>query len=82
MQLKKNIAISETGFLFNPTSGDSYSLNPIGKYILDLLQEGKDYETIKREILEDYITDEDTFEKDYYDFINMLKSFKLIENGQ
>lgn len=81
MQLKKNIAISETGFLFNPTSGDSYSLNPIGKFILNHIQEGKDYENIKKEVLDEYITDEDTFEKDYYDFINMLKSFKLIDNG-
>ena len=81
MQLKKNIAISETGFLFNPTTGDSYSLNPIGKCILNHLQEGKDYEKIKNEVLEEYSTDSDTFEKDYYDFINMLKSFKLIDNG-
>lgn len=81
MHLKKNIAISETGFLFNPTTGDSYSLNPIGQFILNLSQEGKDYEAIKNEILNEYVTDEDTIEKDYYDFVAMLKSFKLIDNG-
>ena len=81
MNLKKNIAISETGFLFNPTSGDSYSLNPIGKEIVTLLQENKTYEEVKTKILSAYSTDNDTFEKDYYDFITMLKNYKLIENA-
>jgi hypothetical protein len=81
MNLKKNIAISETGFLFNPTSGDSYSLNPIGKEIVTLLQENKTYEEVKTKILSGYATDNDTFEKDYYDFISMLKNYKLIENA-
>ena len=34
MRLKKNIAVSDSGFVFNPTTGDSYSLNPVGKEIL------------------------------------------------
>jgi hypothetical protein len=41
MKLKKDIAISDSGFLFNPSSGDSYSLNPIGVEILKLMQEKK-----------------------------------------
>ena len=41
MKLKKNIAISESGFVFDPTSGESFSLNPIAIEILNMLKEGK-----------------------------------------
>ena len=41
MKLKKNIAISETGFIFNPSSGDSYSTNPIGLEIINLMKNNK-----------------------------------------
>ena len=44
MKLKKNIAISDSGFLFNPSTGDSYSVNPIGTEIIELLKEGKEDE--------------------------------------
>ena len=39
--LKKNIAVSESGFVFNPTSGDSFSLNTVGTEILKLMKDGR-----------------------------------------
>ncbi len=30
MNVKKDIAISDSGFVFDPTTGESYSVNPIG----------------------------------------------------
>ena len=80
MRVKRNIAISDSGFLFNPSSGDSYSVNPIGLEIFTLLKDGKDQEDVKAYILEHYETDSDSFEKDFYDFSVMLKNYKLIEN--
>ena len=37
MKIKKNIALSDTGFVFNPGNGDSFSVNPIGLEILKIL---------------------------------------------
>ena len=37
MKLKKNIAVSETGFLFDPNTGESYNLNNTGQLIIKLL---------------------------------------------
>ena len=68
MQLKKNIAISDSGFLFNPSTGDSYSVNPIGREIIELLKEEKEDDVIISEILSKYMIDKDTIEKDLYDF--------------
>lgn len=78
MKLKKDIAISDSGFLFNPSSGDSYSLNPIGVEILKLMQEKKSDDEIVTKLLQDFTIDKDTVEKDLYDFKMMLTSYKLI----
>ncbi len=75
---KKELAISETGFVFDPTTGDSYSMNAVGSVILTMLNEGKIKEEIEAEVTEKYDVDSATFENDYYDFIKMLSSFNLI----
>lgn len=77
--LKKNIAISDSGFVFNPSTGDSFSLNPVGLDILGFLKEGKSEEDIKSTIQAWYDIDRDTMDKDYYDFLKMLGQHKLLE---
>ena len=77
---KKNIAISETGFIFNPSTGDSFTLNPIGIEILLFLKDKKKYEEIAETMLKKYDVDAITFEKNYYDFIQMLRNNNLLEN--
>ncbi len=79
MRILKNIALSDTGFLFNPSTGDSYSVNEIGQEIINLFQEGKDDEEIIEIILENYRIDKSSVEKDLYDFKNMLLAYKLAE---
>lgn len=80
MKLKKNIAISETGFVFDPNSGDSFTLNSIGKEILEQFQDGKSKSDISYNILNKYEVDEFTFERNYEDFIAMLNHFNLLDN--
>ena len=80
MNLKKNIAVSDSGFIFNPDTGESFTANPIGLEILDLLKEGLEFEAVRKKILEKYKSDKDTIEKDYHDFINMLNQYSLIEH--
>lgn len=81
MSIKKNLALSDTGFVFNPSTGDSYSVNPIGLEILRLLKENKSEKEIIRQLLQNYQTDLETVEKDYYDFIQGLEQLKLIEHN-
>ncbi|MBC8147398.1 MAG: PqqD family protein [Bacteroidetes bacterium] len=81
MKIKKNVAISDSGFIFNPESGESFSVNPIGVELFNLLNDGKEFDEIKSHIIENYNTDEATVERDYNDFIGILKNYQLIENG-
>lgn len=78
MRIKKNIAVSESGFLFNPSTGDSFSVNPVGQDVIKLMKEDKSDEEIIAEIIKMYMVDKNTVEKDLYDFKNVLESFKLI----
>jgi hypothetical protein len=79
ISLKKNIAVSESGFVFNPTSGDSFSLNNVGTEILKLMKDGKSEMDIKNTIRAWYDIDEETLDQDYYDFLKMLGQFKLLD---
>jgi hypothetical protein len=82
MKIKRNIALSESGFVFNPVTGDSFSTNPVGLEIIRMLKEENSMEEIKNFILTNYLTDEGSFEKDYYDFVNLLVRNKLVESDE
>jgi PqqD family protein of HPr-rel-A system len=81
MVLKKNLALSETGFLFNPGNGDSFSLNPIALEVVEMLKAGKDEAAIHAALLTAYAVDADTLEKDLYDFLNRLRQYKLLHEA-
>ena len=82
MKINKNIALSDSGFVFNPSTGDSFSTNPIGMEIIKLLKAGKKLEDVKASLLKLYATDEVTLDKDCDDFANMLSKLKLTEGDE
>jgi len=79
MQIKKNIAVSETGFVFNPTTGDSYTINQVGQEILGYLGENRSLDEITSLMTASYEIDPPSFEKYYFDFISMLRQFELLD---
>jgi len=78
MKLKNNIAVSETGFIFVPTTGDSFSVNPIGVEIIEMLKDNVSEKDIFKKLISRYDTDDTSLAKDYYDFVNQLKQHNLI----
>lgn len=79
LKIKPNVAISDSGFIFNPLSGESYSVNPVGREIFSCIKSGKNFEEISESMLEKYNVDKDVLERDFGDFISMLKQYQLIE---
>ncbi len=73
-----NIAISDSGFIFLPSTGETFTLNEMGKEIFKLLQAKKSLEEISSEIIKEYDIDEHTLERDIEDFILRLKSLNLV----
>ncbi len=82
MKLKPNIAVSESGFVFNPATGESFTLNPIGAEIIAKIHEGLDYSEISEWVKKEYTTDEATFERDFNDFVGQLKINGLFEKSK
>ena len=79
MHLRKNIATSESGFIFNPGTGDSFSTNPIASEILLQLKEGKPTSEIKKMLLEQYDVEPGQLEKDWDDFYAQLREANLLD---
>lgn len=82
MNINKNIAISDSGFLFNPSTGDSFSANPIGKEIIILIKEDKKFDEIVQHIGSKYAVDQDTLEKDLADFLYILKINHILKEDE
>jgi len=78
MYINKNIAISETGFIFNPLSGDSFSTNATGQEILRKLQTKVSFKDLCNHISKTFFVDIETAEKDLTDFIIILKNYQII----
>ncbi len=80
MRIKKNIATSENGFIFNPATGDSFSGNTIASEIILAMKSGTPAEKIKQDVLQKYEVSSDQFERDWEDWLVQLKEANLLEN--
>ena len=79
MKIRKNIATSEEGFIFNPTTGDSFSANNIGTEIILLLKHGKSVPDIVIEMSSKYDVEPSLFERDLDEFMSLLKEFNILD---
>ncbi len=79
MRVRKNIATSDEGFLFNPTTGDSFSTNAIGAEIIKLLKKDVSLKEVADIITDKYDVDKALFERDLEDFTLQLKEFSILE---
>jgi hypothetical protein len=79
MKLKKNIATSEAGLIFNPGTGDSFSVNGIGSEILLLLKENKSQQEIIDFVSAKYDADKNQLERDMDDFVAQLTDYNLLD---
>jgi len=79
MKVNRNLAISENGFVFNPTTGDSFSINELGVFIINKIKEGKTKNEILEAIAQDYNAEKSTIEKDFNEFLKIVSNHQLVE---
>jgi PqqD family protein of HPr-rel-A system len=82
MKIRNNIAVSDTGFVFNPGTGESFNLNPAGIEIFEMLRQEKSNEEILEAILDRYDIERDMAEKDLDDFIHHLGTYQILESDE
>lgn len=72
------LAISDTGFVFDPVTGDSFNTSATGVDIINCLKSGKSVAEIQDTLYREYDVSERELEADITDFIRSLKTYYLI----
>ena len=77
-KLNPSLAVSESGFVFLPTTGETFTVNECGRTILRALQESRTIDEITQALLANYDTDQASIERDVSDFIGQLAQYNLM----
>ncbi len=80
IRLKENIAVSGSGFLFDPNTGESYSLNKTGREIVAMLSENPSRAILETNLIAKYDVDQGQLSRYLDDFFHLLRRFELIED--
>ena len=79
MNKLNRLAVSEEGFIFDPETGNSYTVNQTGLFILELLKEGKSQDEIVDALTEEFEVSPEEAQRDLIDFLEQLRLFGLLE---
>lgn len=73
----KHLAINEEGFIFDPVTGESFTVNETGIAGLKGLKQGKSVEEIAALLTEEFEVTPEEAEYDLNDFIDQLQTYNL-----
>ena len=68
------LALSDSGFVFDPVTGRSFSVNATGLAILRLLQKPTGLAEVVEALQERFMSDAATLERDVIEFAGVLRS--------
>ena len=71
----RRLALSDSGFVFDPVNGDSYTVNSCGLSVLRLLKDGQSLSEVLDCVTKDYKVDSRKAERDILDFIVQLRKY-------
>lgn len=77
MNRLSKLAINSEGFIFDPTTGDSFTVNATGLFIINGLREGKSSEQIAETLSQEFEDTPEEISKDISDFIIHLNTYNL-----
>lgn len=73
-----HLALSDEGFLFDPTSGHTYTLNSVGTFILKKMIEKYSFDQIIEEMIKAYDVPKDVLYRDLEQFFHFLSEQGII----
>lgn len=71
----QRLAISESGFVFDPASGHNFTVNESGMVILRLLQKNNQLEPLLDNLAEEYDVPRRELERDVLEFAGLLRDY-------
>ncbi|MEG3640491.1 PqqD family protein [Magnetococcus sp. PR-3] len=72
------LAINEEGFVFDPQTGESFTINQVAHTLLKSINAGDDEAQMVVSLCETYEVTETTARRDVRDFLDSLHGLKLI----
>ncbi len=78
----QKLAISDEGFIFDPETGSSFTVNQTGLFILKLLKEGKSQEEIVEALTENFEVTKEEAARDLIDFLEQLRLNGLLKGEE
>lgn len=73
----RNLAISDTGFVFDPSTGNTFLLNETGIFILRKLVQGCERDAVVEALVEEYDVDVEQAGRDLADILIQMQEFGL-----
>jgi len=78
MDKLNRLAVNDEGFIFDPETGNSFTVNKTGLFIIKLLKEGKNEDEIVELLTKEFEVNEEEARRDLLDFIEQLKILGLV----
>lgn len=73
------LAVNEEGFVFDPQTGESFTVNPSARLIIKALAAGREQSRIADELEQHFAIRHSEAQSDVRDFIEQLRACRLIE---
>jgi len=78
----KDIAINDTGFVFDPYSGGTFTLNLTGQVIVKALRDGLSHNEIVTRLRSEFDGVTPKLDEDVQDFMRSLRELGLLANSE
>ncbi|MCP3986827.1 MAG: PqqD family protein [bacterium] len=72
------LAISPSGFVFDPRSGATFTVNPTGRTIIESLRDGKDLEATVELLGKSFDTNDADLRRDVFEYVGLLREQGLL----
>lgn len=77
-EINPKIIVYEDGYIFNSETGESFFVNHTGFKIIEFIKSKTPYDKIKEYFLENYEVEDFEFERYFFEFIDLLKIYKIL----
>jgi len=77
-QKLRDLAVSESGFVFDPYSGATFSVNATGMCLLEGLKEGLDRQSLMARLEDRFETEGAELSRDVDEFLELLRTHAIL----
>lgn len=74
----RELAVSASGFIFDPRTGATFQVNATGRFILERLREGLSIPAVEKALEEAFEVGDEDLGRDVIEFLYLLRKHELL----